>query len=83
MKTITATELKANVSAVLGDVERGQSVEITRHGKVIARMEPTAPLRLREIERAMERMEELRRSLPKSGITIDDILKWRHEGHRY
>jgi hypothetical protein len=28
-------------------------------------------------------MRALRASLPKSGITIDEILQMRHEGHKY
>ena len=40
MKTIQATDLKANLSAVLGDVERGETIDITRHGKAVARLVP-------------------------------------------
>lgn len=40
MRRIAVTELKANLAAVLGDVERGEIIDITRHGKVIARIAP-------------------------------------------
>lgn len=35
---LTATEAKAKILSLLDDVEAGQEVEITRHGKTIARL---------------------------------------------
>jgi prevent-host-death family protein len=83
MKTVSATELKANVSLILGDVERGETIEITRHGKVIARMEPERVVDREEVQRAIDGLRKLRESLPKAGITIEEILEMRHTGHRY
>jgi prevent-host-death family protein len=83
MKTIQATELKAKLSAILGDVERGEVVEITRHGKTIARLVPGDVQRKHETRRAIDDLRKLRASLPKVGITIEDILSMRHEDHRY
>ena len=40
MKSISATEAKAKFASLLSDVERGETVEITRHGKTIARLSP-------------------------------------------
>lgn len=37
---VTATTLKAQLLAVLNDVEKGEEFEITRHGKTIARVVP-------------------------------------------
>ena len=39
-KTVTATEAKAHILALLDDVEAGEEVEITRHGRLIARLVP-------------------------------------------
>jgi prevent-host-death family protein len=39
-RKMTATEAKARLLAVLDDVERGDEIEITRHGVVIARLSP-------------------------------------------
>jgi prevent-host-death family protein len=84
MKTISATEAKAKFAALLSDVERGETVEITRHGKTIARLEPPAnDDRKGEVRKAIEEMRQLRASLPKAGITVDDILDMRHQGHKY
>ncbi len=39
-KTVTATEAKARILALLDDVEAGEEVEITRHGRLVARIVP-------------------------------------------
>jgi prevent-host-death family protein len=44
MKTITSTEAKAKLSALLGEVERtGTSVTITNHGRLVAVLVPVEP----------------------------------------
>ncbi len=37
---MTATEVKAKILGILDDVEAGEEVEITRHGRTIARLIP-------------------------------------------
>ena len=83
MKTLQFTEAKARLSEVLDEVERGEVVEITRHGRTVARIVPEIDRRRERIERTMKAMEELRRSAPATGLTIDEIREMRHEGHRY
>jgi prevent-host-death family protein len=39
-KTVTATEAKAKILALLDQVEAGEEVEITRHGRLVARLVP-------------------------------------------
>lgn len=39
-KTVTATEAKTHILALLDDVEAGEEVEITRHGRLVARLVP-------------------------------------------
>lgn len=39
---MTATEAKAKILALLDDVSAGQEVEITKHGRVVARLVPAA-----------------------------------------
>ena len=40
MKTITFTEFRKHASGVLGDVEKGESFLVLRHGKPIAEISP-------------------------------------------
>jgi len=39
-RTMTATEVKARILALLDDVEGGDEIEITRHGRTVARLAP-------------------------------------------
>ena len=39
-KTVTATEAKARILALLDEVEAGEEIEITRHGRLVARIVP-------------------------------------------
>ena len=39
-RQVTATELKAKLLSLLNDVEKGEEIEITRHGHTIARITP-------------------------------------------
>jgi prevent-host-death family protein len=39
-RQVTATEAKTKLLALLDDVEKGEEIEITRHGRTIARLSP-------------------------------------------
>ena len=39
-RKMTATEVKARILAVLDDVAAGEEVEITKHGRTVARLVP-------------------------------------------
>ena len=40
VKSVTATEAKTHILALLDEVEAGEEVEITRHGRLVARLVP-------------------------------------------
>lgn len=40
VRTMTATEAKAKLLALLDDVASGQEIEITKHGRVVGRLVP-------------------------------------------
>ena len=40
MKPMSITEARRHFSAIVAAAERGEAVEITRHGKVVARVRP-------------------------------------------
>ncbi len=48
VRTVTATEAKAGILALLDDVAAGEEIEITKHGRIVARLVPaTGPHALR------------------------------------
>jgi prevent-host-death family protein len=81
MRQIQASEAKARLAQLLDDVERGETVVITRHGKAIARLVPEAHSQQAEVVKAIERLQAFRRTMP--AIPLAELLAGRHEGHRY
>ena len=81
MRSIQAAEAKTHLSSLLDEVERGETVVITRHGKPIARLVPEADDRRAKVARFKAEIEEFRKTAPK--LTIEEILSARHEGHKY
>lgn len=43
MRTVAVAQTKANLTALLVDVARGEEIAITRHGQVVARLVPENP----------------------------------------
>jgi prevent-host-death family protein len=43
MKNIPIVEAKAHFSALLAEVEAGEEIAVTRHGRVVARLVPECP----------------------------------------
>jgi prevent-host-death family protein len=80
MKQIQASTAKARLAELLDEVERGETIVITRHGKPIADLKPHADSRREEARRAMTRIKELRKHT--GGATIEEILAWRDEGRK-
>jgi prevent-host-death family protein len=81
MKHVQASELKAKLAELLDEVERGQTLVVTRHGKSIARIMPDEEARRAESKRAIAEIGELRKGAGKA--TIEEILEWRDEGRRF
>lgn len=50
MKSTTVRELRNNYSKVLAWVSQGEEVEVTRRGKVVARVIPPRPPTLAEVD---------------------------------
>lgn len=81
MREISASEAKTRLPQLLGDVERGETIIITRHGRPIARLVPENAKRQEEVTKALADLDELRKTMPRQ--TLGEILLARHEGHKY
>ncbi|MGH3969461.1 MAG: type II toxin-antitoxin system Phd/YefM family antitoxin [Mycobacterium sp.] len=68
MTTVSVREFSYNPSAMFARAEKGETIEITRHGKVIATLVPGA-------QKKRSRIEELEASgaLRRSGKTLADL----------
>jgi prevent-host-death family protein len=78
---IQASEVKTHFLKLLDDVENGESIVVTRRGKIVAHIIPGEDERRMAVKKAVERIKELRKSARPA--SIQEILAWRHEGHKY
>jgi prevent-host-death family protein len=81
MREIQASEAKTHLPQLLDEVERGETLVITRHGRAIARIIPESRQQQAEIDAAIEGVRALRKRTGK--ITLEEINSARHEGHKY
>jgi prevent-host-death family protein len=78
METYAASEAKTHFLRILDNVEQGQSVIITRHGKPVARITPEVEVDREKVRQAFQRMHALRERVGK--LPLSDILSARDEG---
>lgn len=78
--------MKANLCAktkflsILDEVERGESVIVTRHGKPVARIIPESQMHRERVDRAVAEILAIRqRTKP---VSIGEILSMRDEGRK-
>ena len=71
METVGSFDARANFSALLERVERGEQIVITRHGKPVARLMPIAGPAKGKVSNAVVKLRELRK-----GTTLGE-LSWK------
>lgn len=80
MREIQASEAKVHLPQLLDDVERGETLIITRHGRRIARIVPELDRRQEEIDKALMGIRELRKRT--GTISLGELLSARDEGRK-
>ena len=80
-REVQASNAKTHLPRLLDEVERGETIIITRHGRPIARIVPEASQRQREIDDAIDDIRELAKHSGK--ITVDEILSLIREVRKY
>ena len=78
MKTVQASEAKTHFLRLLDEVESGESISITRHGKEVALMSPVQESRTDRARRAFAKIHALRKQIVP--MTVAEILAARDEG---
>ncbi len=81
MREVRASHAKAHLAELLDEVEHGETVVITRHGRPIARLVPEVDRRQAEIRAAIAEIKEFGRRMPKhSAAEIRGLIG---EGRKY
>lgn len=81
MREVQASDAKSHLAQLLDEVERGETIVITRHGRAIARLVPEAERRQAQIRAAIDDIKALRRSGPK--MSVEEIRALINEGRKY
>jgi len=80
MREIQASEMLAHLSDLLDEVERGETLVITRGGQRIAQLVPEDRQRRARVA-AMEQIEALRARI--GSMSREEILTLKDEGRKY
>jgi prevent-host-death family protein len=80
MREIQASEARNQLPQLLDDVERGETLIITRDGRAIARIVPEIDRRPAEIDRAIAEILSLRKRT--GNVSIEELLSARDEGRK-
>ncbi|MYB48336.1 MAG: type II toxin-antitoxin system prevent-host-death family antitoxin [Dehalococcoidia bacterium] len=82
MREVKASEAKSRFSELLRMVEHGETIAITRYGKVVAHLTPAWAQDRAGREVAVERFRQRRAGWRRVKFSTEEILAARHDGHR-
>lgn len=80
MRAIQSSEAKAHFTRLLTEVENGETVVITRHGRPIARVTPETRERAADLKQLKAAIAAFRKTMPP--ISVVDIAAARREGQK-
>jgi len=79
MKQVGVYDAKTHLPKLLDEVEHGETIEITRHGRPVARLVPIERRR-RTAAEAAEALRAFRDKHPLDGISIRELIE---EGRKH
>ena len=79
MRAVGTFEAKTHLSALLEQVERGEEIVITRHGKAIARLVPADAVSPRRLEHTVARLKGFRKGRRLGDLSAKALIE---EGRR-
>jgi prevent-host-death family protein len=79
MKTVGTFEAKTHLSTLLEQVERGEEITITRHGKAVARLVPLRAVDRGRLEDTVARLKAFRRGRRLGDLSAKALIE---EGRR-
>lgn len=80
MQEIGAYEAKTHLPRLLDQVERGERITITRHGKRIACLIPAAKVDQDKVDAAIAKIKTIRRQSALDGLSVKELIE---EGRRF
>jgi prevent-host-death family protein len=80
MREIGAYEAKTHLPRLLDQVERGERITITRHGKRVACLVPASEVDRDKMDAAMDKIKQIRKGNTLDGLDIRELIE---EGRRF
>lgn len=75
MQTVGSYDAKTHLPRLLSDVELGETIIITKHGKPVAKLVPYAATQPRDKGAVVAALREYRRTAPsRSGVTSKELI---------
>lgn len=74
MRQVGVYDAKTQLPRLLDDVERGETITITRHGRPVARLVPV-PSRGRSVDEAIAALRAFRKGHSLDGLTIRELVE--------
>jgi prevent-host-death family protein len=81
MKHVNLSDARARFAELLEEVERGETLVISRDGEPTADAPSPEDERRAEARKAIAQIKEARKTAPR--VTVEEILQWRDEGRRF
>ena len=82
MESIAAFDAKTRLSELLERAAKGETFEITKHGRPVGKLGPPDSLRdPKVVAEAVKRLKTYRGAL--KGMSREDLLALTHDGHRF
>lgn len=81
MESIGAFDAKTRLSELLERAGRGESFVITKHGNPVARLGPVGGVDRDRAAAAAERLKTEFQDMFR-GLSVEDLIAMKHEGHR-
>ena len=80
MKTVGSYEAKTHLPRLLDEVEQGERITITKHGRPVAILVPPDTAPAIDVDELMEQMRKFREGNRLDGLSIRELID---EGRRY
>lgn len=80
MKTVGAFEAKTHLNGLLKEVSKGQTIQITVRGKLVAKLVPAQEDRAKDLRKIIREIREIRKGADLRGLSIREMID---EGRRY
>lgn len=74
MKTVGSYVAKTHLPRLLDEVEKGERITITKHGRPVAMLVPPGTSTAVNAEALIRWMREFRRDHPLDGVTIRELI---------